>query len=126
MSSERLRKISMICKGVVLFALYYTTARFGLSIGAVSTFASLIWIPTGLSIASLIIFGYSLWPAVAIAAFAANFATHAPFFVACGMALGNTLEAIAGAYIFLRVIGSHTGLNKRNDILALVVLVAPF
>ena len=48
-----------------LFLAYVLTARLGLLLDAVSGFATLVWAPTGLSIAALALYGYRLWPAVA-------------------------------------------------------------
>ncbi len=84
---------------VIVFFTYLGTALFGFSIQPVNTFATLIWAPTGIAIAALTLGGYRLWPAVFLAAFSANFYIGAPLFVALGIGIGNTLEALAGSYV---------------------------
>ena len=48
----------------LLAAVYTITAVLGLRMDAVSDFATLVWAPTGLSIAALLLFGRGLWPGV--------------------------------------------------------------
>ncbi|MBI2610520.1 MASE1 domain-containing protein [Candidatus Kaiserbacteria bacterium] len=84
---------------LIVFGTYLGTALLGLSVQPVNTFATLIWPPAGIAIASLTLGGYRLWPAVFLAAFLANFYTGAPAAVAWGIGVGNTFEALAGSYI---------------------------
>ena len=42
---------------LTLFAIYFTTARLGLSLGAVSRFATLVWFPSGTAMAALLLLG---------------------------------------------------------------------
>src|SRR2546422_522818 len=87
--------VDRIAKVIVLSCIYYAAARFGLHVQAVHGFASLIWLPTGIAISALLYFGRGLWPGIALGAFLANFAVGGSFVVAGGIALGNTLEAVA-------------------------------
>ena len=48
---------SYLVKLFILFVIYLITARFGLSLNAVSGFATLVWLPSGISLAALLIFG---------------------------------------------------------------------
>jgi signal transduction histidine kinase len=106
---------------VALFALYYLTARMGLAVGPVSGFATFIWPPTGLSLTALYLFGTRLWPAVAAAAFAANWSVGASIPVALGIAVGNTLEALV-AVLLLRRFGFQRSLERLRDVFLLVFL----
>ena len=51
-------------KIIGLALIYFFAARFGLGIEAVEGFATLVWPPTGIAIAALLIFGYKLWPGI--------------------------------------------------------------
>lgn len=88
---------------------------------AVSGFATMVWPPTGISLAALLIFGYRLWPGIALAALLVNFVTGAPFLVACGMALGNTLEAVVGVFLLKRYIGFDNSLSRQKDVIGFIV-----
>ena len=80
-------------------AVYFLAAELGLSLASVHTNVSPVWPPTGIAIAALLIFGRRLWPAVLLGAFAANLWTDVSIPVALGIAIGNTLEAVAAFYL---------------------------
>src|SRR6266702_382557 len=93
---------------LALAAVYVCAGRLGLMLGPVHLFASLVWAPTGISLAALLLGGIDLWPGVALGALLVNLWTGAPLPVALGIGLGNTLEACAGAYL-LRRLGGFRG-----------------
>ena len=67
-----------------LVAVYFITARLGLLMDAVSGFATTVWPPTGISLVALSVFGYRLWPGIALGAFLVNVSAGAPLLTACG------------------------------------------
>jgi signal transduction histidine kinase len=109
---------------LALAVFYLVAARLGLMMDAVAGFATLVWPSTGIALAALVTFGYRLWPGVFIGAFIANLLTGAPMVLALGVAVGNTLEAVAGTYLLRRVPGFHPSLGRVRDVLALIVLAA--
>ena len=115
-----------IAKTALLAAIYILFARLGLMIQPVSAFATLVWAPTGIALAALLLFGYRYWPGIAIGAFVANFWTGAPVLVALGIAAGNTLEALFGNYALRRIRGFRPSLDRLADVLGLIVLGGAF
>ncbi len=105
---------------LLLFLVYFTTARLGLKINAVSGFATLVWPPTGIALAAIFLSGRKYWPAIFAGAFLVNVVTGAPFFVAIGIAAGNTLEAVIGAMLLNRF-GYIGNQNKLNDALTFIL-----
>jgi signal transduction histidine kinase len=105
-------------------AVYIVAALVGLSLDAVSGFASLVWPPSGIALAAVLLGGRRLWPGIFIGALVANLLTGAPPLAALGIASGNTLEAIAGAYALKRVTGFHIALDRLRDVLALILFAA--
>src|SRR3954452_7668785 len=87
---------------LVLAAVYTCVAKLGLLMDAVSGFAALVWPATGLSLVALMKGGLRLWPGVALGALVANLWNGAPVLVACGITVGNTLEAVFGAWALKR------------------------
>lgn len=118
------RRLSYAAELVVLAALYVAAARIGLTIDAVAGFATLVWPASGIALAALLLRGFRLWPGVVIGAFVANTLTGAPLLVALGIATGNTLEALLGAYALRRIPGFRTNLDRVRDVLGLIVLAA--
>jgi integral membrane sensor domain MASE1 len=87
---------------VILALAYAALARMGLALDAVSGFATLVWPPTGLSVAALWLYGLELWPGVLLGAFIANATAGAPPGVAAAIAGGNTLEAVVAVLVLRR------------------------
>ncbi len=107
-----------------LAAVYYGTATLGLQLSVAYSIATPVWAPTGISLAAVLIFGYRVWPGIALGAFLANMSTDAPVMVAAATAFGNTLEALVGAYLLSRVADFRTTMRRVSDVLAFVGLAA--
>jgi signal transduction histidine kinase len=106
---------------VLLFIAYFLTARVGLNLNAVNHFATLIWPPSGIALAVLFLYGYDLWPAVALAAFFVNLTIGAPPPVAIGIALGNTLQPLVGAYFLREYMGYSPMFSRLQDSFSFIV-----
>src|SRR5215472_2122363 len=119
----RPRFFSWLARVLVLAGVYFGGAKLGLSLAFVAEQVSVIWPPTGIALAAVLLFGYDVWPGIALGASLANSLAHEPLAVAGGIAVGNTLEALAGAWL-LRRVGFDNTLGRLKDALALVVLAA--
>src|SRR6201999_2462305 len=51
---------------------YFAVAKLGLSFAAGNDIVSAVWPPSGLALAAVVLLGYRVWPAIALAAFVAN------------------------------------------------------
>jgi signal transduction histidine kinase len=109
---------------ILLAAIYTAAARAGLVLDAIAGFATLVWAPTGISIAALLLFGFRLWPAIFVGAFVANSLTGASVLAALGIACGNTLEAVVATAILSRTPGFRLGLDRLEDVARFIVLGA--
>ncbi len=87
---------------VLLVSVYVIAGKFGLSVAFFHASASAVWPPAGIALASLILWGIELWPAVFIGAFLVNFTTAGSFAATLAIAAGNTLEAAFGAWLIRR------------------------
>ena len=110
-------------QGLGLFGAYLAAAKLGLTFDADSGIATPVWPPTGIALASLFLAGIRLWPAVSLAAFVVNVQAGAPIVAALGIAAGNTLEAVAGAWLLQRAQVSPA-LDRTRDAVALLSLAA--
>lgn len=122
-SSNGQSRIATASQIAIVALSYFFVARIGLSLDAVGGFATLVWPAGGIALASLLLGGRRLWPAIAIGAFAVNFVTGAPPLAALGIAFGNTAEAIVGAYLLTRF-NFRISLDRVRDVLAMIVLAA--
>src|SRR5919108_4175908 len=106
-----------------LAALYFVTAKLGIGLEVSHGVVTPLWAPTGISLAALLLFGYRMWPGVALGAVAANATSDLSLATALLIGTGNTLEALFGAYL-LRRVRFHSALQRVQDVLALVMLGA--
>jgi len=109
-------------KVAVLAGVYYGAAKLCLNLAFASESVSAIWAPTGIALAALLLWGYRVWPGVALGALLANSWTGVPFYAVLGITVGNTLEALAGAYLLRAVADFRTSLERVRDVIALAVL----
>lgn len=119
-------RVKFIRDLIILGTIYYLAARFGLAMNSLNRFASLIWFPTGIALSSLLLRGVKLWPAIFCGAFVVNFQLGAPLGVAGGIALGNTLEAVLGAFLCQTPGGFLPTLERSRDVRRLVGRAAVF
>ena len=96
---------------LILIALsYYLTAKLGLIFAFEGTNASPVWMPSGIALAAILLVGYRACPAVFLGALLANIQVltvsglsfNSIFFLSIITATGNTLEALAGAWLISR------------------------
>lgn len=100
MTNNLFNKIPEYVLLFIAFVIFYiSAAKIGLSLAFFNDSSSPVWPPTGLAIALLVLFGLRFWPSVAIGAFLANIAVTPSVPVSLGIALGNTAEALVGAFL---------------------------
>ena len=105
-TSEKLRNLVVrnkeVVEIVVLAAAYFVAGKFGLTMAFVHPSSTAVWPPTGIALTALLIFGYRLWPGIFLGAFLVNLTTAGSAITSLGIASGNTLEAVLGAYLVSR------------------------
>ncbi|MCB0224326.1 MAG: PAS domain S-box protein [Anaerolineae bacterium] len=116
---------SYLLKITILAVVYCGVARLGhlfsLDVGR----GTLAWLPAGIALAALYLYGYRLWPGVVVGAFIATVWTGAPLASALVVAASSTLGALVGVYL-LRRVNFDPGLAHVRDVTALVFLGAGF
>ena len=107
---------------VALSLIYFLAGKLGLALAVVNPSVSAVWPPTGIALASLLIFGYDVWPAIFIGAFAVNLTTEGTAATSFGIATGNTLEGLLGAYLVSRYANGRQAFARVNDVLKFAFL----
>jgi diguanylate cyclase (GGDEF)-like protein len=107
-----------------LAGIYLVAAKLGLRFAYVHPSATVIWPPSGIALASLLILGLDLWPAILIGAFLANFTTYGSLSTSLCIGTGNTLEALLGAALVSRFAGGRDFLLRPRDIVKFALLAA--
>jgi diguanylate cyclase len=108
----------------IVCASYFISAKVGLEFAFANQSVTSIWAPTGLALAAVLIWGYRMWPAIAAGAFLANITTAGSALSVIGISTGNTLEALAGAYLLGRFGDFRPSLERIRDVVSLVLFAA--
>ena len=106
---------------LVVGLVYFLAALLGFRAAFVAEQISIVWAPTGIAQAALLLWGFALTPAIWLAAFAANATTGMPWWAAGGIATGNTLEAAAAAWLLSRVPGFDAAFKRVYDAAAFIL-----
>ena len=135
MEGESSPKESLPVKGpfwvgvLVLAGADYLSGQLALDFFAsLNASASPVWPPTGIAIAGLLILGLRAWPAILVGAFGFNLVTSGQADSSAAIAVGNTLEAVLGAYLVRRFANGARAFHRVPDTVrfaALAGLVAP-
>jgi signal transduction histidine kinase/CheY-like chemotaxis protein len=108
---------------VIAVALIYVgCAKLGLALAFRAAQVTAVWPPTGFAIAAVLLLGRRSVPGILIGAFLANATAQEPLWVAAGIAVGNTLEAVVGAMLLQRL-GFDRRLARVRDVMLLLVAV---
>ncbi len=112
-----------LVKIALVAAVYFASAKFGLSFAFGVRQVSVVWPPTGIAIAVLLLFGPKFWPGILIGAFASNITTMETVSTALAISIGNTLEGIFANYLLSRF-NFDKSFHKVSDIIKFDVLAA--
>ena len=108
----------------LVLVLYLTAGKVGLSVPFTSGNVSPVWPASGVALASVLLWGYEVWPAIAFAAFFVNFLSPIPTLSSAGIALGNTSSALVGGYLVRRFAKGRPSFERLRDVLGLMALGA--
>jgi diguanylate cyclase (GGDEF)-like protein len=108
----------------LLTVVYFAAARLGLQVAYLNPSATPVWPPTGIALAALLVLGYRVSPAIWLGAFLANLATTGALVSSAGIAVGNTVEALAGAWLVNRFAGGRHAVERSADLFKFAVLAA--
>src|SRR5438309_4441810 len=99
-----------------LAAVYFFAGKLGLQLAVVHPSATAVWPGTGIALAGILLFGYGVWPGVFLGAFTVNLTTAGSILSSLGIATGNTLEALVGAYLVMRFANGSRVFDRSEDI----------
>jgi signal transduction histidine kinase len=108
----------------ILAVVYFVAGKLSLKLAFLHASASPVWPPAGIVLAVLLLFGIRLWPAIFISAFLVNLTTAGNIFTSLGIATGNTLEAVIGAWLIQRFAGGLRVFERAYDVFRFALAVA--
>src|SRR5258706_5585660 len=118
-TNESLGRVAVL---VGLAVVYYSAAKLGLRFAYIKSSVTRVWPPAGIGLASFVLLGYRVWPAILGAAFLANLTTTGAILPSIGIAIGNTGEGLLGAYLVNRFARGGRVFDRVRDIIRFTVL----
>ena len=113
---------SPLARNVLMALAYIATGWLGLRIPSIGAHITLVWLPSGVALAALVLWGTRGWPGVYLGAFLVNLAIGSAWQLAAAIAVGNTLAPLLAAYLL-----QHTGFNRhferREDVWRFICVV---
>src|SRR6266404_2810235 len=113
MQSRRFSALPLIG---VLAVIYFAVGKFGLMLASLHASASPVWPSAGIALAAMLLFGYRVWPAIFVGAFLVNLTTAGNVATSFAIAIGNTLEALAGAWLVNRFAGGKEFCDRPQGV----------
>ena len=127
-----LRRLSGLALVGIVTVSYFIAGKLGLALASLNASASPVWPPAGIALAALLLLGYRVWPAILVGAFLVNVTTAGNLATSFAISTGNTLEAVAGAWLVNRfaegtnVFDRPQGVFKFALAAAISTVISPF
>lgn len=118
----RARVFARLLELAILAAAYVVAGKLGLQLAFVHASATAVWPPTGIALAAFLVRGYHVWPGILLGAFLVNITTAGSVATSMGIATGNTLEGVVGAYLVNTFANGPRALDRARDIFKFAVL----
>jgi diguanylate cyclase (GGDEF)-like protein/PAS domain S-box-containing protein len=107
---------------ILTLVAYFLVGKASLKFASIHPSVSPVWLPTGIALAALLLLGYRIWPGILLGAFLVNLTTAGSIATSCGIAVGNALEGITGAYLVNRFARGCKAFYRIQDIFTFVFL----
>ncbi len=121
------RWLIWLLKVTVVGAIFIVTSQLASQLSIAGTNVSALWLPAGVSLAAVLLLGYTIWPAFTVASALTTFfliPEHAPGNVLIAVlfsAAADTLSPLLGAYLIRRAAGSQRTADSLSEIIAPLV-----
>ncbi|HSW11979.1 MAG TPA: PAS domain S-box protein, partial [Solimonas sp.] len=120
---------------LLIAAAYYASGRLGLLLAIPPGYATAVWPASGIALACVLIQGGRIWPGIWLGSFLINVWTGLDtsgalpllrsLLLPGAIAVGATLQAVAGAWLIRRFVGYHNILTQEFDVVRMLALGGP-
>jgi signal transduction histidine kinase/CheY-like chemotaxis protein len=115
---------------------YFVTGKLGLLMAIPPGYATVVWPPSGIALAAILLYGARLWPGVVIGSFAVNIATSfnpdpggwvtaKSALIPLAIGGGAALQSLFGAFLVRRAVGSPLELVREREVIKFFLLAGP-
>jgi signal transduction histidine kinase len=120
----QLRSSSGLLRISIVTLIYFVVGKFGLMLASLHASASPVWPSTGIALAAILVLGFRVWPGIFIGAFLVNVTTAGDVATSLAIATGNTLEAMAGAWLVIRFVRGKNFCDRPQDVFKFALVAA--
>ena len=121
LASESRRVLQTTATGILVLMAYILAGKVGLELASIHASATAVWPATGIAVSALMLCGYGVWPAIFVGAFITNETTAGTVVTSLLIAVGNTGEALLGAYLLKRFAPKRLAFDRGCDMFVLMV-----
>src|SRR5438552_15095935 len=118
------RPVPYLARVGLLAAVYFSAAKLSLLAAIPPGYATAVWPPSGIALASVLLLGSRIWPGIWLGASLVNVAVQSSLVAATLMGAGNALEALAGAALVRAFIGLPGAFRRGEDVVKFVAIAA--
>jgi signal transduction histidine kinase len=111
------RTADFMLRTAVMAALYYGGAKLGMLFGNLT-----FWPPSGIVVAAVLLFGWSMLPGAAIGSVFVNISLGFSFLTGLGVGGGDLCESIFSVWLLTRFLDFHKELDRPRDIISLILV----
>lgn len=108
----------------VIFTLYFMAAHIGLNVYSGSNIVTVIWLPAGIALASILLFGYKVTPAISAAILVQALTQQFSILGALAFTVANTIEPLLGAWLLQARNHFDHSMERVSDVVRFIVLAA--
>ena len=117
MSDKKNTQLTTFTRVVMLTAVYFMGGLLGKQASFLSGSIALVWPPSGIALAAILLFGYRFWPGVALGAVLFSLIDGVPFgFFTLGTAIGNTIGSVVCAFLLNRFVQFDPAMERTRDV----------
>ena len=125
-----------LARALVLVVAYVATGKVGLLLAAPPGYVTLIWPPSGIAIAALILYGRGMWSGLFVGSFILNAMVsgaglsldswlNANLGIAALIAIGSTVQALVATIAVERLFGNPLTFRRGMDVVAFFGIAGP-
>jgi integral membrane sensor domain MASE1 len=111
-------------KILLVFLSCFLGGKLGLALYCINPNITAIWLPSGIGLAAILLYGYRVWPAIWCAVFLTTLTTPNTLIPAIGIATGNTLEPVIGAFLVNSFANGKNAFLRAQDIFKYTIFAA--
>jgi signal transduction histidine kinase len=124
-SSKKVKAAALYVAKILCVAVIYRLAvLLGLKMVYLQINTSPVWPPTGIALAAVLLFGYKIWPGISLGVLFGLLEPNANICISVGIAAGNTLEGLVGAYLLKHFVNFHNPIDRVRDVVGLGIFSA--